>query len=231
MLIRNRIISLIYRIVELGLGLYTLVLLFLADRTDANAFQSLVYFGNECMFITVIIVFLEVIFNAIDLARNGKDGVAAYVYMPLTLAVLAYLLSDALVYNISAPLLGGYATGEELFVVLLAHIVMPLVFLLDYLLFMEKGTVHLKHVLFSWCYPIVYFALIMSAHYIFQNNIYPYPFLNDKNFQNASDVVLSGNKGWNGVLMATASLLIGMLLLSFLFVFLNNLLAGKYKKR
>lgn len=231
MLIRNRIISLIYRIVELGLGLYTLVLLFLANKAEANVFQSLVYFGNECIFITVAIVFLEVVFNSIDLIRQGKNGVAAYVYMPLTLAVLAYLLSDVLVYNVSASLLGGYVTGEELLGVILAHIVMPVVFLFDYLLFMEKGTVHFKHALFSWCYPIAYFALIMSAHYLFQNSIYPYPFLNDKNFQQAGDVVLSGNKGWNGTLIATASLLVGMLLFSFLLIFLNNLLAGKYKRR
>ncbi len=231
MAIRNRLFSLIYRIIELVLGVYVLVFLFLSDKTDANVFQSFLYFSTEAMFLMVAIVFCEVICNFVDLLKNGKDGLAAGVYMPLTLMGLTMIISDCLVYNISSPFLGGYALGQELFSVLLAHIFMPIIFFLDYLLFDEKGTVKWKHVVIWLIYPLAYFTLIMVAHYIFKNNIYPYPFLNPNALATSSEEILSGNHGWNGSLIIISLMMLGFLILGSFMVFLNNLLAHKYKRR
>lgn len=232
MLIRNRLVALIYRVLELGLGIYALIVLVMADKTEASPMQSFVYFGTECLFFMVVIVALEVIFNAIDLAKNGINGIAAYVYMPLTLAVMTFLIVDALSYNISAPFMGGYAEGEALQGVLLAHVFVPLAFLTDYLLFLEKGTVRWRHALYWLIYPVSYFALIMSAHYIYKNDFYPYPFLNHERFASADNPeILSGNVGWNGVIIVLASILAGFICVSFLVIFLNNILAGKYRRR
>lgn len=230
MLIRNRLIALLYRILELGLIVYALVILILGDKTDTSGGQNLLYFGTECVLFTLVIVTLEVIFNAVDLAKNGSNGIAAYVYMPLTLAVLTFLLADALIYNISAPFLGGYASGEGLVNVILVHIILPIVFLFDYLLFLEKGTVYWRHALYWAIYPVFYFAIIMSAHYIFQDNFYPYPFLNNEKYQDSVEI-LSMNVGWNGVIIVLCSILLGFIAMSFLIIFINNVLALKYKRR
>ncbi len=233
MLIRNRLISLIYRIIELGLGIFSLIALVIADKTESSPIKSFAYFGAQCLLFTTVIVLLEVIFNAIDLARNGARGIAASVYMPLTLAVLTFLLVDALIYNIGAPFLGGYADGEALVSALCAHIFLPIVFFLDYLLFSEKGTVRWSHALYWMIYPLCYFLIVLSAHYFWNNTFYPYPFLNHERFINdpSSPEFMSGNLGWNGVLIVLGSITVGFLLVSFLVIFLNNVFAGKYRKR
>lgn len=232
MLIRNRLISLIYRCIELGLGVFALIALVIADKTEASPIESFIYFGAQCLLFTVGIVLFEVIINAIDLAKHGMKGIAAYVYMPLTLSVLVFLTVDAVIYNIGAPFLGGYGEGEGLVSVILNHIIMPIVFLFDYLLFSEKGTVKWRHALYWMIYPLVYFAIIVSVHYFFNKNFYPYPFLNHERFIEASNPeILSGNYGWNGVIVILSSIIVGFLFASFLVIFLNNALAMKYKKR
>ncbi len=232
MLIRNRVISLIYRTLELALCIFTLTVLVIADKTETSPIESFSYYGAQCLLFTSIIVLLEVIFNIVDLIKNGKNGIAAYVYMPLTLAVLTFLLVDALIYNISAPFLGGYADGEALTSALCAHIFLPIVFFFDYFLFSEKGTVRWSHALYWMIYPLSYLIIIISAHYFWNNTFYPYPFLNHERFIDpSSPEILSGNFGWNGVLIVLGAITLGFLLISFLVIFLNNVLAGKYKKR
>ncbi len=232
MLVRNRLISLIYRIIELGLSIFTLAILIVVDKTESNPIKSFVYYGAQCLLFVAAIVLIEVIANAIDLWRNGIKGIPSSANSSLTLAVLSYLLVDAFIYNLSAPFLGGYAEGEALISALCAHIFLPIVFALDYFFFLEKGTVRWSNALYWMIYPISYFIIVLSAHYFWNNNFYPYPFLNHERFVDpSSPEILSGNLGWNGVLIVLGSIAIGFLFVSFLVVFLNNVFAGKYRRR
>lgn len=226
--IRNRTFALIYRLIALGVGIFTCVLLF--SSGSSNGFQQLAYFGTESSLAAVIIIVLEVIFNLIDLIRHGNSGVAAYVYMPLTLGVLSLLLSDAVCYSIISPFLGGYSQGTPLLTTIFSHAVLPFMFFLDYLLFDEKGTVPWKNGIYWMAYPVFYFAFTMAAHYIFNSSYFPYKFLDAAKFVNRGGF-LAGNDGWNGVVLSVGLLAVGLVGAGFLTIFLNNLLSGKYKKR
>lgn len=231
MLIRNRLIALLYRVGELALAIYAFTILVTGSEISVGGPQSLLYFGTQCVLFTMVIVLLEVIFNSIDLAKNGINGIAAYVYMPATLAVLTFVLSNALIYNISAPFLKGYAYGGvSLLNIVLVYVILPVVFLFDYLLFLEKGTVRWRHALYWAIYPVFYFAFIMSAHYIFQDDLSPYPFLNNERYIDLGEVLIE-EVGWNNRVIVSVSILVGIVGISFFIIFLNNLLALKYKRR
>lgn len=223
--IRNRLISLIYRLITLGIGIFTVVLLF---ASESNGIFALVYFGAESSLAAVVIILLNVIFNLIDLIRHGTKGVPASVYMPLTLGVLSFLLSDAICYSVASPFMGGYGLDSSLIATVFSHGVLPFLFLIDYLLFDEKGTVAWKHAIYWMSYPLFYFALTMAAHYIFDSTFFPYKFLNSEKFI-ARGGFVAGNNGWNGVILSVALLAVGFALCGFLAILLNNLLSGKYK--
>jgi hypothetical protein len=227
--IRNRLISLLYRLVIFGIEIYTLILLFTSDYQPAFPAQSLAFFGTEALLLSTIITGLEIIFNSVDLSKHGVNGLSAYVWMPLTLGMVSFVMGDALCYAVTSPFFGGFGAGSDLLRSIMAHLVVPVLVFLDYLLFDEKGTVKWSHPIYWLFYPIFYFAFSMSSHFLFGTDFYPYPFLNNDQFLNRSDF-LAGNNGWNGVFMTLA--LIGLLFIGmgFLLVFLNNLLSGKYKR-
>lgn len=228
--IRNRLISLIYRIVVFGVAIYTLVLLFSFSYTETAPAQSLAFFGTEALILASVITGLEIIFNSVDLAKHGVNGVSAYVWMPITLAMVSFVLGDALCYAVTTPFFGGFGVGSDLLRSVMSHIVMPILVLVDYLLFDEKGTVKWTHPVYWLFYPVFYFAFAISSHFLFETDYYPYPFLNNTQFLDKGDF-MAANNGWNGVFLTLALLGLIFIAMGFLLVFLNNLLSGKYKRR
>jgi len=220
MVIRNRLFALLYRCVAFGIIIYTLVLLL--DQPDVGI--SLCYFTNQSNILLAVLFGLMIVFNAIDL-RHGIKGVPAGAFMPLSMAILLYICITGIVYNgILVPFQG---LGYDLALVM-GHVVTPLLAILDWVLFEEKGTIRWWHGFYWLVYPIFYCVFILVRPIIWQNSFfgdpggvskYPYFFLD-------------ANKiGWGMVFLWIGVLIVAFFGMSELLIFLNNLIAGKYRKR
>jgi hypothetical protein len=227
MVIRNRLASLLYRALEVAIAIYTLVAVYSSPLKDA---QPLRYFSVETAIYVTVIVILAFIFNLIDLIRHGFNGVAAYVYMPLTLAAVVYLLGEGLSYWILYPTIYGSPWGTGMAVAdLFSHLILPLVIFLGWLLFDAKGTVKWRHGIYFLAFPLFYILYSELAQTIFQDTFYAYDTMNPNFYANLGSF-MSSNGGWTGVTIFMFSMMAFMAALSFFMIFLNNLLAGKYRR-
>ncbi|MCI1244350.1 MAG: Pr6Pr family membrane protein [Bacilli bacterium] len=228
MVIRNRLASLIYRAFEVSLAIATLAIVFASPLKDERPF---IYFSTEVSIFACIIMILAFIFNFVDLIRHGISGVAAYVYMPFTLASVVYLVGSTIGYWILFPMINGvfWANGMGL-ACLLTHAALPLAALLDWLLFAEKGTVKWRHGLYYLVYPLFYIVYSELAHFIFQDDFFPYELMRPT-FYSASGSLMAGNGGWNGVVVAMVGFLAGIAAVSFLAILINDILSGKFRRR
>ena len=227
MVIRNRLASLLYRALEVAIAIYTLVATFASPLKDI---RPIAYFSTEADLFVCIIVVLAFIFNLIDLIRHGTKGIAAYVYMPFTFGSVVYLVGEAVGYWTLYPLVHGvpWADGMAL-ASILSHLVLPLVIFLGWLLFDEKGTIRWKHNLYIFVFPLFYVVYSELAHYIFQDNFFPYEIMKPS-FYSGFSSFLSGNGGWNGSFTVMTGVLLAFLLISAGLTLLSNVLAGKYRR-
>jgi len=227
MVIRNRLASLLYRALEVAIAIYTLVAVYSSPLAGAHPLR---YFSTEAAIYALVIVSLAFIFNLIDLIRHGFNGIAAYVYMPLTLAAVIYLLVEGLSYWILYPTIYGSPWGTGMAIAdLFSHLILPLLIFLGWLLFDEKGTVKWRHGIYFLAFPLFFILYSELAHLIFQDTFYPYPVMNP-DFYSGLGSFMSSNSGWTGVTVFMFSMMAFVALVSFLMIFLSNLLAGKYRR-
>ena len=85
--LRNRFLALLYRILALGAFLTSLV--FFWREFYEYTYAPICYFEVEAGIFYLFILFLAIILNIIDL-RRGISGLASSVYMPVSLAATAY---------------------------------------------------------------------------------------------------------------------------------------------
>lgn len=231
MVIRNRYLAFIYRLALLAFSFYALYLAFkyLGALNENRSFFALAYFGTDALLLAVVVLLAEVIANLIGL-KNGPDGIAPGVWSPLFVGVMVMLLFDTIAHPIMARLDGtSFFTADNLLYVSISKIAFPLLYMLDYLLFGEKGTVKWKHGFFWGFFPVFYFAFIMLTHFTWNATFFPYSFLSRETFADQPSF-LANIGGWAGVWFVSVSFYLGFLALSYLTIFMNNLYAGAYRR-
>ena len=118
-------------------------------------------------------------------------------------AIALYIFIVALVYN---TVLRGIVTlnGWNLFVDTLLHVIVPILYVMYWFLFVQKGTLQFKQGLNWLIFPFAYlvYSLIRGAIYRW----YPYPFLNVLTF-GYSKVIL------NAVILIAVFMLSGLALI------------------
>lgn len=227
MVIRNRLFAFLYRLLTLGVGIYSLILLFTGAVPTGVAGFGFLSFGIQATLFATGVLVAEIIANGIGL-RKRNDTLAPGVWSPVFFAALTYLLASSLAYAVSCPIMYGvYFKEGEFLMTLFSRILFPALYFLDYLLFGEKGTVKWIHPVYWVIYPVFFFAMSLLCHYIWKFAWYPYPFLD---CVEASSGVLNKTI-WGNIWITGVVFLASYLLLSFLMVFLNSLLAGVYRKR
>jgi hypothetical protein len=230
MAIRNRILAFIYRIILLGFALATLALLFLDEEESGNYFESFLYFDTEITLFSAVIVLAELIANGIGLAK-GARGLAPGVYSPLSLAATSYEAADLLAYPIACLFVGNdYFAEGRVPPILFAHLLLPILFIADWALFGEKGTVKWRYGLYWLLYPLFFFAFSLVRFGISNSATITCPLFDATEFAAKASLPgwFSGNGGWNGVVFSSFSMLGLFAAVSYGLLFLNNLLAGKY---
>ena len=214
--IRNRLISLFIRFAALGVITAFLVIYVLSIAHLPTWF---IRFEVEVGFVYVFVLFLEILFNAIDL-RHGIKGYPAGVFMPLKLSLTIYaVLASSLYLSLTFSTIAGEKRPEGF-----TYAVILLLFaIIDWLFFDEKGTVRFSMALPYSIYPTFYMVfnifrpIIFSNTPIYENGMeYPYAFLDPA-----------------VVPIPVTSVLVAVLVIVGAFfgaVVINNLLSGKYAK-
>ena len=219
MIIRNRLAALIFR--SLAFALSIAVLLYHFHKAGDFAPHLYNYFYILSALYTIVIFGFMIIFNAIDL-RRGLFGIPSSVFAPLSLTLVCFS-GASIVGNLCYLLPLGIMDFSISY--LLVNFTIPLFVIANWLLFEEKGTVKFTSIVLWMIIPMIYVGVELIRPYtwapdpIFDGSKYPYPFMDfDKN---------GVWETW-GQLIAAALVFVAI---SILTVFLNNLVAGKYKKR
>lgn len=107
--------------------------------------------------------------------------------------------------------------GEKLGITLL-HYAVPIMTILDYVLFDQKGKVRVWMPLFAAVFPVLYAAVsLFAAQWMTGTDRYPYPFLN-------VDLL-----GWNGVLLNILLLALGYFAVGYLIFGLDRIFGKQHR--
>ncbi len=180
MIVRNRLLPLLYRILALARISTSLIFLYM----EKGSFKvGINFFGTQIGLFYAFLLLLEILFNAIDL-RHGVRGIAAGAPMKIALPTIAFSLVASIGYfALEFP----FETSHEN-IKIIYHVALFVLPLLDWLLFDEKGTVSYPQSFFAMAYPLFYIAYLLIRPTIFSSislkedgGMYPYDFLNPQN--------------------------------------------------
>jgi hypothetical protein len=163
-----------YRMFAAGLGWFALGLdyyLIVRHRTDGDLIAGAIRFLSYFTILSNILVAL-----AMTLPWAAPDTrVARFFLKPsVRTAILVYIIIVAVIYHyLLAPLWNPQ--GLQLLATTIEHVAVPLLYILDWVLFVPKGTLQFKSA-FAWLgFPFAYagYSLAHGA----TTGFYPYPFL------------------------------------------------------
>ncbi|MCW5697297.1 MAG: Pr6Pr family membrane protein [Bauldia sp.] len=184
-----------------------LQLILLMGKDDGQS--GLMHFTNFFSYFTILSNIL--VATALTASKvGGSDRVAMWLRRPtVQTAAALYITVTGLVYTFI--LAGIWApTGWDRVADQLLHYAMPVIFLLFWIAFVEKGTLRFRHVPLFLIFPVIYGAYSLIRGPIV--DWYPYPFLDVRVHE------------WGGVAVNVAVMTAGFALLAALFVLLDNFL-------
>ena len=214
MVIRNRLMAFIFRIVMFVLLLGVLSIYLSSTYTWA----ALLEFEVETTIIYLIGLSIAIIINLIDL-RHGISGIAMGFYMPFMLNLTAFtFIGNIMYFAYSLP--NGFASSNQ--ASLFFHAFALVIPTLEWLLFDIKGTVKWYSAFMAMLYPVFYVifmgfrALIFADTPLPSGQMYPSPFL---------------KPGWDMFILWSIVSFFVVYGICLAYIFLNNLLAGKYRHK
>lgn len=169
--------------------------------------SSFKYFTNISNLLCMVYFFIDVIFL---LAMRNRDGSVSWCPALKGVAMMGITVT----WLVAHFMLGSFTMGPSLRVsIRLVHYVVPILTILDWLLFDKKGQIKLTAPLLWTVFPLGYFAAIMGLAYFGKGvPFYPYPFMNVE------------KQGLPRVLITVAVMLVFFVALGYLFVLVDRLL-------
>lgn len=175
-MIKNRTVQLMFQTAFCTLG----ILGFIASFGTFNyTFRPdfYVHFTNLSNYLCIIIMFIELI----ETVKKDKDSYVTKLPLLKFVGLLAILLTF-IIFNF---MLAGAREPELNFYInsVLFHLILPIMYLLDWVLFYEHKKVKWYYPLASVSFPVIYATFIFIRAWILDFNpeapyIYPYFFLN-----------------------------------------------------
>ncbi len=148
LVIRNRLIALLFRLCAFAVLLWSLISYW---STLPYAYTAFCLLEIQTGLAYLAALFLLIIFNAIDL-RHGIHGAAAGGYMPAMLGIVAYTsIGGAVALGYSLPIHNLLNPSSILYSALL--IALPIA---EWLLFEYKGNVRYYHTITWTIYPVFF---------------------------------------------------------------------------
>jgi hypothetical protein len=206
MYIENKTLSVIYKLIVLGLAAYGVA----GACVQYGAGESLRYFTLLSNILVGAVTLYLLVERLVAWGGNGgRRRASAYLrgMAMLSISVTCIVFNVMLAPQIDEPL------GFENYVL---HVIVPVGFVLDWLLFAPKGMFRFPHIAL-WIVPAVAYEVIVLVAAIW-TGFYPYPFL---------DVAEIGG-GW--VAIWTVVLLIGFSILGAIYVAADKLMGRRARR-
>jgi hypothetical protein len=179
--------------------------LIIANRVTSIPETIIRYFSFYTILTNIIVALCATVLLLKPVSRWGKF----FSRQTTPTAISLYITIVGLVYNIILRQLWK-PEGLQMIVDELLHTLIPVLFLLLWLVFVSKNKLNWKNILPWMIYPLIYSIFILTRGKI--SGFYPYPFM---------DI---GKLGFNKVLLNSCILLIVFLAFSFLFVGIGKLM-------
>lgn len=218
-MIKNRTAQIVFQTVYCVLavvGFLASLGLFNADFNE----NFYVYYTNLSNYICMVFMFILLVKNIKKANRKEEDNFSEYAPQFNFMCVIMITIT-CLVYNI---LLAKDNTVVSYFTSLsnlLLHVILPIMFVLNWVLFYEHGKTKWHYPLWSLLIPFVYVVYILIRAGIIGSGtnalLYPYFFLN------------IGKLGWGGFFMWIGILLIAFTALGYIFYAFDHFKAIKNK--
>lgn len=169
--------------------------------------SSFKYFTNISNLLCMVYFLIDAVFLSAVKKRDGSVS-----WCPALKGVA--MMGITVTWLVAHFMLGSFTMGSSLRVsIRLVHYVVPIMTILDWLLFDKKGQIKLTAPLLWTTFPLGYFAAIMGLAFFGKGvPFYPYPFMNVE------------KQGLTRVLITVAVMLAFFLALGYLFVLLDRLL-------
>lgn len=221
MCIKNKYFSLIFKvlIVIIGIiGIYSS----LNDSPLVGIYEHLSYYTNLSNLLCILFFFIYSIKMLINIKKENH-----FYYINLKGAITITILITFIVYNlILRPFMHDVDGVMKInsFGNTIVHVILPLMTLLDYILFDKKGKFN-KESAFTWVFiPLMYFIFIcirakIGGTFTYAGSRYPYFFLDIDEY---------------GILQVVVNVIISMILilvLIYLYVFIDKKIGDKFNKR
>lgn len=234
MVIRNRILSFLYRLIATAVGILGLILIFECDTIDGLYWNPLRYFPNLVTIFGVIVLLTETILSFFWVINKNKKGLPQTFGQMLFLALaleMAILLGHPLYFcfingfNSSA----AYFAYDRLWAQLILYVIFPILTLFDWLLFSEKGNWKWHWTIYFVSVPLYYTGFSLINHYVRTSTTFATLIFDHVSFLNYPFLGIAD--GWVGVFVSSFSLLLLYLAIAYLLIFFSFLLSGKYSSK
>ena len=203
----------IYLAILALLGWFALVLQFylmIGNRAVSIPETIIRYFS----FYTILTNLLVAIYSTFLLLKPESNWGKYFAQSSVTLAITVYITVVGIIYNAILRHLWN-PQGWDMIADELLHLIIPVLFILHWLLFAPKGEMKWTNA-FPWLiYPLVYLGWVLIFGAL--SGFYPYPFINVTELGYSTAFVYSG------------ILTIGFFFISLLFIAIENLLKPKIK--
>ncbi len=216
-MIKNRISQIVFQTIYVTLGLIALISsLGFFDKEFNGEFY--IWYTNLSNYLCIIVMFICLI-KTIKSVKTEKEGYVTF-SPTFTFLTMIMILVTVLIYN---TLLVGDKTASDYFLSignLLMHLILPIMFILHWVLFYEHNKTKWYYPLLSTVMPLVYVILTFIRASILKGSdltLYPYFFLN-------ADVL-----GWGGVIMWVVILVAVFIVLGYIIYLLDNIKNIKLK--
>lgn len=210
-MIKNRLAQVIFQVIYCTLSVFGILGSLGYFSRDFN-YDFYAYYTNLSNYVCMGVI----VAAFVQTVRKANAGEKGYVSVAPTFNVLCVILIlvTFLVYNI---LLAKENSAADYFLSpsnLLLHVILPVMFILHWVLFYEHGKMRWYHPLLCTVMPLVYVAFVLVRAEILKNAagamLYPYFFLN------------VAKLGWGGFFMWIGILLSAFILIGYIFWFFDN---------
>lgn len=231
MIVRNRILAFVYRLLATLVAILSLFICFENDAINSVPWNSARYFGTLVTIFSAIIFLLESIVAGKGLKKANKNTYPA-IFGQLLFVMVALEVGLALSHplyfaylNIGNPHAAYFPSDRKLNQILM-YIVLPLISFLDWLIFSEKGNWKYHWLVYLGSIPFFYAMYSFINHYVRTTTTFATMIFDNSTFLNQG--FLSLWNGWLGVIVSSMSILLVYLLIGYFLVFLSAVLGGKY---
>lgn len=225
----SKIAALVFRIITLGFSIFGISIMF----SFYGIGKQLVYFTNQTNLFILILFSILTIGQIVDLIIKKKKGHPFNIFMPLQLALVFYISITFLVYWTMLSWQGFEMGGDNPSLKVLmqfanytVHGIVPLLAILDWILFSKHGVIKYRYGFIWLSYIYVYLIFILIRAQVGGPlstkptiSYYPYPFI---------DLDAIGPLYFTLVVIGLS---LGFLGLGLLFIFLDKLIAKRIALR